>query len=267
LDQCEDMLTLLTRYEAADAKRKDNRTRMKAVKVGGTELEELMKKAEVNMGYQSEMIDVMTEYKKTNETLARMNGELQVIREQNAGYRAQLEKMKADCLTKIEIEKMMNIYKIYRDTIKQIPFRLIHQVKGLLERKVNDLLAMCTNFSVKFEIDEKNIDIYLNRDIYAGRPILINNSSGFERFISSLAIRIALMEISQLPSPNFMAIDEGWSCFDNDNINNIDVILDHLVSKFDYILTISHLQVIRQHCDVQIALRRDDAGYSHVNYC
>jgi DNA repair exonuclease SbcCD ATPase subunit len=125
---------------------------------------------------------------------------------------------------------------------------------------------MCTNFTVKFDISDSNIDIYLDRPAYEGRMILINNSSGFERFISSLAIRIALMEISQLPSPNFMAIDEGWSCFDNENISNVDVILEHLVAKFDFVLTISHLQLIRQHCDVQISLSRDDDGYSHVNY-
>jgi DNA repair exonuclease SbcCD ATPase subunit len=174
--------------------------------------------------------------------------------------------MRADCNLKIETEKMMNLYGVYRDIMKQIPFRLISQVKNILERKVNDLLAVVTNFSVKFDISDSNIDIYLDRPVYEGRPILINNSSGFERFISSLAIRIALMEISQLPSPNFMAIDEGWSCFDNENINNIDVILDHLGQKFEFILTISHLQIIRQHCDIQVALRKDDAGFSYVTF-
>jgi DNA repair exonuclease SbcCD ATPase subunit len=115
-------------------------------------------------------------------------------------------------------------------------------------------------------MEDNKIDIYLDRAVYAGEPILINNSSGFERFISSLAIRIALLEISQLPSPNFIAIDEGWSCFDNENIANMDVILGHLGQKFDFILTISHLQVIRQHCDIQITLRRTDAGFSQVSY-
>lgn len=266
LDSCEYLSGLLVKWQERDVIRKDTRVKLSNMKSIGTNLEDLMQRAEENNKYQDAIITNMRDLDAVNKSLGQVNGELEVTKETIAGYRAQLEKMRADCNTKIEVEKMMNMYAVYRDVMKQIPFRLISRVKDVLERKVNDLLAMVTNFSVKFDITDSNIDIYLDRASYEGRPILINNSSGFERFISSLAIRIALMEISQLPSPNFMAVDEGWSCFDNENINNIDVILDHLMIKFDYILTISHLQVIRQHCDIQINLRRDDSGFSHVNY-
>ena len=188
------------------------------------------------------------------------------LRDKISEMKGQLEKMKEDCVDKIEKEKMMNIYRVYRDCLKVIPMQLINKIKPVLERKVNDLLTTVTNFTLKFEITDSRIEIYLNRPEYEGKLILINNSSGFERFISSLAIRLALMEISQLPSPNMMAIDEGWSCFDNENINNMQVILDHLGQKFDFILTISHLQIIRQHCDIQIGLRKDEHGFSMVNY-
>jgi DNA repair exonuclease SbcCD ATPase subunit len=265
-DMCEKISRLLVGYSEQVVMRKDIRTKLQNMSTVGTNLEELMQKADENNKYQESIISNMKEMELKNKVLAQVNGELEVAKETIAGYRAQLEKMRADCDEKIEVEKMMNLYAVYRDAMKQIPFRLISRVKDVLERKVNDLLAMVTNFSVKFEISDSNIDIYLDRSVYEGRPILINNSSGFERFISSLAIRIALMEISQLPSPNFMAVDEGWSCFDNENINNIDVILDHLMQKFEYILTISHLQIIRQHCDIQVNLRRDDNGFSHVNY-
>ena len=266
LDTCEYLSGLLVKYSEHEVIRKDIRTKLANGQSIGPNLEDLMLKAEENNKWQEQIIANMRDMESVNKQLGQVNGELEVTKETIAGYRAQLEKMRADCNTKIEVEKMMNMYAVYRDVMKQIPFRLISKVKDVLERKVNDLLAMVTNFSVKFDITDSNIDIYLDRAAYEGRPILINNSSGFERFISSLAIRIALMEISQLPSPNFMAVDEGWSCFDNENINNIDVILDHLMIKFDYILTISHLQVIRQHCDIQVNLRRDDDGFSHVNY-
>ena len=42
----------------------------------------------------------------------------------------------------------------------------------------------------------------------------IELSSGMERFISSLAIRIGLMNVSNLPQGNFLAIDEGWGTMD-----------------------------------------------------
>jgi DNA repair exonuclease SbcCD ATPase subunit len=249
-----------------ELKRKELKAKIQSMQTIGTGLEDLITKADTNTKLQETIIQSMNEMSGINKRLAQVNGDIEVTREQIAGFRIQLDKMRAECNTKIETEKMMNLYAIYRDVMKQIPFRLISQVKDILERKVNDLLTVVTNFSVKFEISDSNIDIYLDRPVYEGRSILINNSSGFERFISSLAIRIALMEISQLPSPNFMAIDEGWSCFDNENINNIDVILDHLGQKFEFILTISHLQVIRQHCDTQLALRRGDDGFSYVTF-
>jgi hypothetical protein len=46
----------------------------------------------------------------------------------------------------------------------------------------------------------------------------------------------------------------------------MDVILTQLKQRFDFILTISHLQIIRQHCDIQIGLVKDDNGFSQVRY-
>ena len=96
------------------------------------------------------------------------------------------------------------------------------------------------------------------------RYILINNGSGFERFISSLAIRIALLDMSNLPKINFLAIDEGFSAFDTHNINNVGQILDYLKTKFDFILTISHLTQIKENSDIIIGLQKDENGYTKI---
>ena len=72
-------------------------------------------------------------------------------------------------------------------------------------------LSIIANFVIKFEVSNAKIDIYLDWPDSGGIPILLNNSCGFERFISSLAIRLALLDISQLPKANFIAIDEGWN--------------------------------------------------------
>jgi len=42
--------------------------------------------------------------------------------------------------------------------------------------------------------------------------------------------------------------------------------MDHLKLKFDFILTISHMQLIRQNCDTQITLERDKKGFSNVKF-
>ena len=150
--------------------------------------------------------------------------------------------------------------------MKALPYILLAKVQPVLEKKVNDLLSIITDFTVKFDMSDNKIDIYIDRPIYRteNRYILVNNGSGFERFVASLAIRIALLDMSNLPKINFMAIDEGWSSFDTHNINNVGIILDYLKTKFDFILTISHLIQIKEHCDVIISLKKNEKGFSQI---
>jgi DNA repair exonuclease SbcCD ATPase subunit len=198
---------------------------------------------------------------------------------------ALIDQLRKDIAENKAIENNLTLYTIYRKALKQLPYLLLSKIQPVLEKKVNDLLSIITDFTLKFDMSDSKIDIYIDRSInrnddntslgkysgskYSGgnkldRHILVNNASGFERFISSLAIRIALLDISNLPKINFMAIDEGWSCFDTTNLNNVGQILDYLKTKFDYILTISHLTEIKQYCDTMITLRKDEKGFSKI---
>ena len=183
-------------------------------------------------------------------------------------FTSQLEQLKRDLQEGREMERKMRISEFYRGALKQLPYILLAKIQPILEKKVNDLLTITTDFIVKFDMSDSKIDIYLDRSIYKDktRNIIINNASGFERFMASLAIRMALLELSNLPKINFMAIDEGWSSFDTHNINNVSVILDYLTSKFDFVLTISHLIQIKEHCDIQLSLKKDDYGFSKIVY-
>jgi DNA repair exonuclease SbcCD ATPase subunit len=183
-------------------------------------------------------------------------------------YTAQLEQIKSDLKEGRELERKLRILELYRAALKQMPYILLAKIQPILEKKVNDLLTITTDFTVKFDMSDSKIDIYLDRSIYKdkSRNIIVNNASGFERFMASLAIRMALLELSNLPKINFMAIDEGWSSFDTHNINNVSVILDYLTSKFDFVLTISHLIQIKEHCDIQLSLKKDDYGFSKIVY-
>ena len=162
-------------------------------------------------------------------------------------------------------ENEMELFGLYQSGLKAIPFIMISKVKDILDKKVNGFLSVITNFMIKFEIENTRIDIYLDRPVYNGKPILLNNASGFERFVSSLAIRLALLEISQLPKANFMAIDEGWNSFDYNNINNVRTIFEFLRNKFDFVISISHIQAIRQYCDTQINLSKNKDGFSVID--
>ncbi len=181
-------------------------------------------------------------------------------------YAAQIAQFKKDNKERKDLEHTGELWEIYKNTLKQLPYILLDKIKPILEKKVNDMLSLATDFSIQFDMSDNKIDIYLHRIAYKDRQIIVNNASGFERFMSSLAIRMALLELSNLPKINFMAIDEGWSSFDNHNINNVNVIMDYLKTKFDFILTISHITQIKEHCDQQIFLKKDKSDYSVIVY-
>jgi len=242
---------------------------------------------ENNNSIQKEIDLVKAELDEFEEVLEEVEKQYTIENTNITKYTALLEQIKKDLAEYKAIEKNLKLYEVYKKSMKQLPYILLNKIQPLLEKKVNDLLTIITDFTIKFDISDNKIDIYLDRPIYnmsksnsntntslnylnnknsskANRYILINNGSGFERFISSLAIRIALLDMSNLPKINFLAIDEGFSAFDTHNINNVGQILDYLKTKFDFILTISHLTQIKENSDIIIGLQKDENGYTKI---
>ena len=62
-----------------------------------------------------------------------------------------------------------------------------------------------------------------------------------------------------------LAIDEGFGVLDRDNMSNISVLLDYLKYQFEFVLIISHLDIVRDMVDNLIDISRKN-GYSYVNY-
>ena len=77
-----------------------------------------------------------------------------------------------------------------------------------------------------------------------------------EKFISSLAIRVALINVSNLPRPNFLAIDEGFGTLDSENLSSMESMFNYLKSEFDYIIIISHIESLKDITDSLIEINR-----------
>lgn len=92
----------------------------------------------------------------------------------------------------------------------------------------------------------------------------IKLASGFEKFIVSIAIRMTLSHISLSAKPNFFIIDEGWSCMDNENRNNIDIVMNYIKELYDHVIIISHLEELKSQSDYNINIERLN-NFSHVS--
>ena len=226
--------------------------------------DKLLKDIEFNRGIEKELEAIGERLKKEERGLEIVTEEIKSLQIKSSQYDIIIEQYKKDDLEKKKITKKLRLNELYRNSLKQLPYTIINKVTPFIEKKINDLLSIVTNFSVKMEVNDSKIDIYLDRSIYKGNMIMLNNTSGFERFISSLAIRLALLEITNLPKLNFIAIDEGWGAFDSHNRSNVRQIFDVLCQKFDFVLTMSHIDDIKQYVDTQINIKKDDQDFSNV---
>lgn len=136
-----------------------------------------------------------------------------------------------------------------------IPYLILNDALPLIENEVNSILGQIVEFTIKLEMTEKNnISAYIVYDME--QSWAIEMTSGMEKFILSMAFRVGLMNITTLPSTNFMLIDEGFGVLDSTKLNDVYLIFDYLKSKFDFILCVSHIDAMKDMVDNAITLEK-----------
>jgi DNA repair exonuclease SbcCD ATPase subunit len=201
---------------------------------------------------------VETSISNTNDKLIDVNGDIRIYENIINTVNESIDKLAA-------MEKKYVGYEHYLKCVKRdgIPYKLISDVLPKLEIEVNNILSPIVDFEILFNTDGKNINSYIAYGDEQFWPLEL--TSGMEKFISSVAIRTALINISNLPRPNFMAIDEGFGSLDNDNFNSLYLLFDYLKNQFDYILTISHIDKTRDMVDQIIDINKV-GGFSTIRY-
>jgi len=171
-----------------------------------------------------------------------------------------------DSIDKLEfMEKKYEGYEYYLQCVKRdgIPYELIAEVLPKLEVEINNILQPIVDFQIILSTDGKNINSSIAYGTEEFWPLEL--TSGMEKFISSVAIRTALVNVSNLPRPNFIAIDEGFGSLDTDNFNSLYLLFDYLKNQFDFIVTISHIDKTRDMVDQIIDITKV-GGFSSIRY-
>mgnify|MGYP003644391498 FL=1 len=164
-----------------------------------------------------------------------------------------------------DLEERLKAYEYYLIAIQRdgVPYELISEILPYVEEEVNMILSQITDFSIQFETDGRNINTFI---VYSdSEKWALEMTSGMEKFVSSLAIRVALINVSNLPRPNFLAIDEGFGNLDAGNLNSIFSLFDYLKLNFDFIVVISHIDLMKDATDNILEITQTK-GYSQVMY-
>ena len=178
-----------------------------------------------------------------------------------------------------ELSDELNLYQLYVQLTNYngLPYELLKSYLPLIESDVNQILHSMVNFSIEFMFhDESLINAQKSKNqksnigcvninvCYQGQnPLNVQMVSGFQKFIIGLAIRMTLCQISLTAKPNFLIIDEGWSCLDSDNLGNVGAILNYIKTQYEHVIIISHLDALKDQVDYTININKVD-GYSYI---
>jgi exonuclease SbcC len=161
------------------------------------------------------------------------------------------------------LEQKFKAYGLYTKATHRdgVPYTLISEILPQIENQANDILSYLVDFKIILDTDGKSINIYITYD--DDRTWALELASGMERFISAIAIRNALINYSNLPRPNFIAIDEGFGVLDGENMSALYNIFQYLKTQYKFILIISHIDALKDMAENQIEIYKN-GGFSKV---
>jgi len=200
---------------------------------------------------------VKDELKLVNKDVLTLNGKVSALQNQKETIEDRIQEVK-------DLESQSRLFDFYLNSLSKdgVSYELIEKALPMIEGEVNNILAQIVEFGMQLEIDGKNINAYL---VYGDQRWSLEMCSGMERFISGLAIRVALINVCNLPRPNFLVIDEGFGTLDSENLQSLFMLFTYLKTQFDFVMVISHIDSMRDVVDGLIEIKKEK-GFSQVKF-
>jgi exonuclease SbcC len=215
------------------------------------ELEKQIKELEV------EKKKLESDIKDITKQIATTNGSISSLQTYIDGVKQKMNDVK-------DLEEKNRLYTYYLDAVKRdgIPYELISKALPVIENEINNILGQVVDFGITMEMDGKSINAKI---VYEDQEWPLEMCSGMEKFVSGLAIRVALINVCNLPRPNFLVVDEGFGTLDADNLSSLFMMMQYLKTQFDFIWMISHLEQMRDIVDGLIEIKKEN-GFSKIDF-
>jgi exonuclease SbcC len=166
-------------------------------------------------------------------------------------------------------ETLQHELKILKEYLKivssnGIPLFMLSDSLPKIEDKINKFISPHLSFKLLIKINKNNIDILVTDDKSCIRTRDASSCSSFEQFIINFGFKIVINEISNKHSSNFIAIDEGFGCFDKNNIENIESVFNVMREYYKFVIIISHIEKLKEKVDMNVNIVRVEEGYSKI---
>jgi exonuclease SbcC len=168
-----------------------------------------------------------------------------------------ITKERAEC--KADLEKL-KLYETFASAFSKtgIPAMILKTQLPAINAEIAKILGGVVDFKIELEADinSNSMDVYIED---ANSKRLIELASGMEKMISSLAIRIALINVSNLPRSDMFILDEGLGVLDQEGLQKCAELFNQIKTYFKTILIITHVDQIKEVVDKLLDI--EDNGF------
>ena len=162
-----------------------------------------------------------------------------------------------------DAEKEFIAYDLYIQAMHAngVSYQVIKSMLPIINKEISSVLSTIVNFEVFFDNDDNKLEIYIKHPKYEPRPLSMG--SGAEKTIASMAIRLALISVTNLPKSELFILDEPATALDEEHMEGFIRLLQMIKRQFKTVLLISHLESLKDIVDKTIDIQKTD-GYAKV---
>lgn len=166
-----------------------------------------------------------------------------------------------ELIGKIKSEEEINlVFKAYllifgKNGISKV---IIKNMIPLLNQELHRILLDSCYFTLEININDKNELEFLMIDNETRIVKPLSSGSGYEKTISSLAIRSILTKISSLPKPNIIVMDEVFGKIADFNLEMVGEFFVKIKNYFEHIILISHNPLLKNWSDNVIKITKPE---------
>jgi len=218
------------------------------------------KKLEENQKIDAEVISLRTKIETANGDIRQTNSNIEKHTNNIANMNEKIG-INEELIKKITAEDELSaVFKIYltvygKNGISKI---ILKNMIPLINQELYRLLVDSCHFILEMNINDKNEVEFIMIDTETRIVKPLNAGSGYERTISSLALRSVLTKISSLPKPNIVVMDEVFGKIADENLEMVGEFFKKIKNYFDHILVISHNSLIRNWSDNIVMIKKEE---------
>lgn len=192
-------------------------------------------------------------------TISDIDAEKMRLASQHGKVISDLEKVQNQKKIREELLHEMKVYELISNAFsrKGIPSVIVTSQLPVINAEISKILTGIVDFTVELEVNEESdsMDVFIN---YSDSRRIIELASGMEKMISSVAIRVALINISTLPKTNMFILDEGFGALDDAGVESCNRLLMLLKRHFKTVIVITHIDGVKDAADTILEITKSE---------